>query len=89
MKHLDIKITGQVQGVFLRQAVKERAKKLGLIGFVKNEPDGSVYIEAEGEENNLKVFLKWLHGGSDFSKVEKVETQEGQIKNFDDFKIVF
>ena len=57
LKHLNIKIFGQVQGVGLRWSVKEKASVLDLKGFIKNENDGSVYIEAEGEDNQVKEFL--------------------------------
>lgn len=87
IKHLDIKITGKVQGVFFRQSIKEKAEKLDLMGFVQNKPDGSVYIEIEGEGAVLNNFLKWCRQGSDFSKVEKIEIQESSIKNFENFQI--
>ncbi len=55
-RHLDIHISGKVQRVFFRKNAAAQARKLGLTGFVKNEDDGSVYIETEGEEaNNIKV----------------------------------
>ncbi len=59
MKHLNIKIHGQVQGVFFRDSAKQAADKLGIKGFAKNEADGTVYIEAEGEEAGLGKFLEW------------------------------
>jgi acylphosphatase len=49
-KHFNIRISGRVQGVFFRASTKAKAEELGISGFVQNEPDGSVYIEAEGEE---------------------------------------
>jgi len=87
MKHLNIKIYGRVQGVFFRDSAKERANKSGIYGFVRNEPDGTVYIEAEGEEENLKKFLDWCHQGPLMALVEKVELEAGDNKNFRDFII--
>ncbi len=52
MKNLIIKIYGDVQGVNFRFEAKLTADKLGVKGFVRNEADGSVYIEAEGEEKD-------------------------------------
>lgn len=89
MKHLNIKIFGKVQGVSLRYYAREKARGLKLKGFVRNEPDGTVYIEAEGEEENLKKFLEWCHKGPDRAYVEKVESVfASDINNFSDFKVL-
>ena len=86
MKHLNISIFGRVQGVFFWISAKEQADKLGLTGFAKNMPDGSVYIEAEGEKNNLDKFLKWCNRGPSMTRVEKVEVSEGPLENFKEFE---
>ena len=86
LKHLNIKIHGQVQGVFFRVSAKEEAEKLGITGFVKNAPDGSVYIEAEGEKENLDKFIKWCKNGPEHAEVEKIEVTEAHLKNFSEFK---
>ncbi len=89
MKHLNIKIYGLVQGVFFRHSAKQKAKELGIKGFVRNEPKDAVYIEAEGEKENLKQFLDWCHRGSFLAKVKKVEfVFNSDIKNFNDFVIL-
>ncbi len=88
IKHLSVKVFGRVQGVFFRHSAKQKAKELGIKGFVRNEPDGTVYIEAEGEEENLEQFLDWCHRGPFLAKVKKVEfVFKSGIKNFDDFVI--
>ena len=90
MEHLNIKIYGRTQGVFFRDSSRRKAKKLGLKGFVRNEDDGTVYIEAEGEKDALKQFVDWCHKGSWLAKVEKVDYQStSEIKNFPDFVIEF
>ena len=61
---------------------------MGLFGFVRNEPDGSVYIEAEGEEKQLSELLAWCRKGPWFSKVEQVEVEEGQVKDYNTFEIM-
>lgn len=73
-KNLVIKIHGDVQGVGFRDAAYWTARKLGIAGFVMNEPDGTIYIEAEGEEAALKEFLAWCRKGPITAKVAKVET---------------
>lgn len=72
-KHINIKIYGLVQGVFFRASAKEVAEKLGIKAFPRNEPNGSVFIEAEGEEEDLEKFVKWCHSGPPLAQVEKVE----------------
>lgn len=69
MKHLDIKIYGQVQGVFFRYSAKEKADELKISGFARNEPDSAVYIEAEGEESRLNKFLEWCRQGPETAKI--------------------
>lgn len=85
IKHLNIKVFGSVQGVFFRISAKDMAEKLGIVGFAKNESDGTVYIEAEGEEKDLEKFVEWCKVGPPLAKVEKVEVTEGQLKNLTGF----
>jgi acylphosphatase len=87
--HLSIKIIGKVQGVFFRASTREKARALGIKGFVRNERDESVYIEAEGEENTLKEFTAWCKQGPPRAVVEKVEVIEGTIKNFTGFEVQY
>jgi acylphosphatase len=86
-EHLNIRIFGQVQGVFFRDSAREKAEELGIAGFARNEPDGSVYIEAEGREGDLEQFLNWAKSGPDWAKVEKVESLPGGLKNFSSFVV--
>lgn len=85
IKHLNIKISGFVQGVFFRVSAKEKAEKLRIKGFARNEEDGSVYIEAEGDKDSLDKFLAWCNDGSEAATVEKIEVTEGPLKNFSSF----
>jgi len=88
-RHLNIKIHGRVQGVFFRHSAKQKAKELGIKGFAQNEPDDTVYIEAEGEEINLKQFLDWCRRGPTFARVEKVESEfKSELQNFNEFVII-
>jgi len=88
MKHIDIRITGKVQGVSFRATTKAVADQMGVRGFVRNEKDGSVFIEAEGDDVLLEVFLEWCHEGSDRSKIEQVEVTPGTLKNYQNFEIL-
>lgn len=83
-----IKIFGLVQGVFFRHSAKMEAEKLGLVGYVKNAPDGSVGIVACGGEEKLKEFINWCRQGPDLANVEKVETKGLPSREFQDFQII-
>jgi acylphosphatase len=85
--HYRINVTGQVQGVGFRWNAAKEARTEGISGFVKNLPDGSVYIEAEGSENALKTFLEWCKKGPRFGLVESVYIEKMPVVNYTDFRI--
>jgi acylphosphatase len=85
MKHLKLKIYGKVQGVYYRATAVEKAKLYGVNGFTRNERDGTVYIEVEGEEEVIEKFVAWCHIGPPRSVVEKVIIVEGEIKFYKNF----
>jgi acylphosphatase len=86
-KSVHMKITGLVQGVFFRQNTKQKAQELGINGWVRNCEDGSVEVEAEGDETMLKVFIQWCHRGPQRAVVKKVEQEEIQGKGYVEFEI--
>jgi len=86
---LRIKVSGKVQGVFFRASTKGRAEELGICGWVKNESDGSVLIEAEGDEDSMNEFTNWCKDGPLLSKVENVLTETIEARNYTDFKITY
>lgn len=89
VKHLNIRIYGQVQGVFFRHSARQKAQELDIKGFARNESGDTVFIEAEGEEKNLRKFLDLCHQGPALAQVEKVEFEfKSEIKNFSDFVIL-
>ena len=75
-RRVHVIVEGRVQGVFFRAYTKDEAVKLGLAGWVKNRPDGSVEALIEGDETAVEKMLLWLHQGSPHSLVEKVHTTE-------------
>jgi acylphosphatase len=87
MKHLKIKVFGKVQRVGFRFSAMKAAYTHDVRGFVKNMDDGSIYIEAEGEEENLRKFSDWCRSGPIGSKVERTETAEGLLQNYTSFDI--
>lgn len=87
IKHIAIRVHGKVQGVFFRATTQEKAQELGLTGFVQNENDGTVYLEAEGDITALKKLEAWVHQGPKRAQIEKVEVQESdELKGFNKFK---
>lgn len=88
MKCVILKVEGRVQGVFFRASTKEQADALGITGFVKNEADGGVYIEAEGDDQALTQFIEWCKVGPPHAVVSHVKIMEDKPKQFLSFKIV-
>jgi len=87
MKRFAIRVTGKVQGVFFRQSTKEKADELGLCGFVRNEDDGSVYLEAEGEKAQLEKMIDWCRRGPSRARVDSVHTEEKNLEHDRDFNV--
>lgn len=86
-KHYNIKVLGHVQGVGFRYAARRTAEMYNLGGFVRNEPDGSVYIEAEGEALNLDMYLEWCRKGPGHGRVKKVFHTASPLQGFQKFEI--
>lgn len=60
MKRVRAVATGRVQGVGFRYSTRAEALRLGLTGFARNAPDGSVHVEAEGAPDAVDELLEWL-----------------------------
>jgi len=83
-------VSGKVQGVWFRDSTRQEAIKLKVTGWVKNIPGGMVYLEAEGEEKNLKSLERWIHIGSPHSRVDIVDLQWIVPTNtYSTFKVIF
>lgn len=80
-KAIKIQVIGKVQNVGFRYYTKKKALEFNLNGFVKNVLDGSVYIEAVGEESELEAFLIWCHSGPHWARVDDVIVND--IPNFE------
>jgi len=80
---------GIVQGVFFRQTMKDNADMLGLYGFVRNEIDGTVFIEIEGERDKLNEFLHLCRIGPKSSNVSDLSISEIPLKNYISFEIEY
>ena len=88
IKHLNIYVSGRVQGVWYRKSTQDKALQLGIKGFVRSQPDGSVYIEAEGNDAQLKALIEWCKEGPEYSRVKEIKYTQGISKNFSSFDIL-
>ncbi len=90
IKHVNIKVFGEVQGIGFRYETLAKARSLNLKGFVRNEPDGSVRIEAEGREEDLNKFIEWCKDGPRGAAIQNVNIEyQPELKNFLEFAIKY
>ncbi len=71
-------VSGRVQGVGYRAFARRKAQELGLSGYAENLPDGRVEVVAEGDEEDLKLFIEFLKRGPRLAQVEAVEVTWGE-----------
>lgn len=88
MKRLSAKVYGRVQGVFFRDTTRREAQRREISGWVRNEPDGSVRVVAEGRQEALTELERFLHQGPSSARVKRVETKwEDATGEFSGFRI--
>lgn len=75
MKCVKVRVWGRVQGVGFRYFVYQKAKSLGLFGWVKNNNDLSVSILMQGDENEVKTLLDLVKSGPKLAQVQNVEVE--------------
>jgi acylphosphatase len=90
MTEIHAVIGGKVQGVMFRTYVQEAATTLALVGYVKNLPDGTVEIVAQGLPDTLKELVEYLHEGSLLSVVESVAIDWRTARvTYDEFSLLY
>lgn len=83
-------ISGNVQGVFFRIWAKNNAKKLGIVGWIKNTTDGRVEALLQGDKEKVEEMIAIFREGSPTSKVDNVDIQMESVKEeIKDFQILF
>jgi len=70
-----VRITGAVQGVGFRYEARDRARSLGLGGFITNLPDGAVEGAFEGPEEKVESMLRWCRNGPAGARVEDIQIE--------------
>ena len=90
IQRVKIIVIGRVQGVFYRDSTRRKAKELGLAGTVRNLPDGSVEVVAEGPADALQALAQWCRLGPPAAQVRDASTQYSlSTGEFSDFTITY
>jgi acylphosphatase len=83
---LRLHVTGRVQGVWFRGSTEQEARRLGVHGWVRNRPDGSVEVLAEGEPAAVRALAAWCQHGPPAARVARVvetpEPADGDLQGF-------
>lgn len=83
-------IEGRVQGVWFRESARRQAQSLGVNGWVRNRPDGTVEAVAEGPDAPVQAFVSWCHSGPPAARVDQVrKTPEEYQGEFDTFEVTY
>jgi acylphosphatase len=88
MIRLRIIVSGKVQKVGFRYAALNQASGLNITGFVLNNADGTVSLEAEGPEADVQAFADWCRRGPAWAEVTSAETDEIPLQGSHDFVII-
>jgi acylphosphatase len=88
MKTIRIYISGNVQGVFFRKFLEEKATELNIRGFCRNLEDGRIEVVAEGRDEKVNDMLEACKQGSPHSNVKDVQIQELRHQGFVGFKVM-
>jgi acylphosphatase len=82
-----IRVTGIVHGVSFRATMAQMATDVGVRGWVRNLPDGSVEAFLEGDEKNVRRVVEWSRTGPPHARVDRVVVQSASSRNYRDFRI--
>jgi acylphosphatase len=88
-KAVDITVTGRVQGVSFRYYAEVEARRLGVTGWVRNEPDGAVAGHFEGAENAVDALVDWCRSGPPMAHVRHVAVRPAQVAGHTAFDVRF
>lgn len=87
MLAVQVRVTGRVQGVSFRWYAQEEARRLGVVGWVRNELDGSVLLHAEGDDAAVDALVAWCHEGPGMARVRDVAVREAAVSGATSFAI--
>ena len=84
---VDVRVTGLVQGVSFRAYTEQQARRLGVAGWVRNEPDGSVSAHLEGPEEAVQALVAWCRHGPAYAEVAGVEVAPAAVTGLTGFAV--
>jgi acylphosphatase len=84
---VEVRVTGRVQGVSFRWYAAREAGRLGVAGWVRNEPDGSVAAHVEGRDDAVEEMVAWCGHGPPAALVDDVEVREAAVTGAASFEI--
>lgn len=84
---VDLVVTGRVQGVTFRAATAQEARRAGVRGWVRNEPDGSVAVHAEGPAAAVEALVAWCASGPALARVHDVRRSAGTVEGCGSFDV--
>lgn len=87
MRAVEVEVSGEVQGVSFRAYAAQEAVRLELVGWVRNEPNGSVLAHYEGDDEAVEEMLKWCREGSPSADVHRVEVRDVESTNASSFEV--
>jgi acylphosphatase len=87
LKRAKVVVQGSVQGVFFRAETRDRARSLGLAGWVRNVPDGTVEAVFEGDDERVATMVEWCRRGPGGARVEEVEVAYSEPEGEEGFSI--
>ena len=85
VRAVDVRVTGEVQGVFFRDGCRQEAERLGVRGSATNEDDGSVSGYFVGNPDAVDALVAWCRTGSSRSRVEDVEVRPAEPRDVTGF----
>lgn len=88
MKRAKVIVRGAVQGVFFRADARDRARSLGLAGWVRNVPDGTVEAVLEGDDERVESMVEWCRRGPVGARVEEIEVDWSEPEGEQGFSIL-
>ncbi len=88
IKSLKLIVTGKVQGVFYRKNTQQKAKEFNLVGWVKNNTNGTVEIFIQGHQTDIQKMIDWCWQGPKNAAVSHIEIEESLPKNYSEFNVI-
>ena len=84
LRRVHVRITGRVQGVAYRYSTCARARDLGLVGWVRNDADGSVEATFEGPSDDVETMLAWCRRGPPLARVTGIQSSDEPVRGDSD-----